>query len=161
MSFLMGGVLYAANPFTGDMKPKNVAAVCDAVANWQIQHHHESKHHILDWTNGTLYRGMTEWGKTAGNQQCYDFVEKIGEANKWNMWDRVYHAEDICVGQAFIEMYRKTGDAQILQSVKEKAFYIASHPSNAPLLKTDPIGKDERWSWCDALFMAPPMFAAL
>ena len=77
------------------------------------------------------------------------------------MWDRAYHADDICVGQAFIEMYRKVGDRRMLQPVLERAFYVASHPSKAPLLKTDAIGKDERWSWSDALFMAPPVYAAL
>ncbi len=160
-TLLTGSILFAANPFSGDMQRKNVLKVCNAVVNWQIQHHPESKHHVLDWTNGALYRGITEWGKTTGNQHCYDFVEKIGVENKWNMWDRPYHADDICVGQAFIEMYRKTGDTRMLQPVKERAFYVASHPSDAPLVKTDPIGKDERWSWCDALFMAPPVYAAL
>ena len=161
MAILVSSSLFAASPFSGEMKRKHIAKVCDSVASWQIQHHQESKHHILDWTNGALYRGMTEWGKTNGNQSCYDFVEKIGTDNKWNMWDRVYHADDICVGQAFIEMYRKIGDARMLQPVKERAFYVASHPSKAPVVKTDPIGKDERWSWCDALFMAPPVYAAL
>jgi rhamnogalacturonyl hydrolase YesR len=48
----------------------------------------------------------------------------------------------------------------MIQPVMERAFYVASHPSKAPLLITDPKGT-ERWSWCDALFMAPPVYAAL
>ena len=28
-------------------------------------------------------------------------------------------------------------------------------------MKTDERGKLERWSWADALFMAPPVYAAL
>jgi len=65
------------------------------------------------------------------------------------------------VGQSFIEMYKKTGDKKMLQPVMERAFYVAIHPSAAPLSKTDKIGKNERWSWSDALFMAPPVYAAL
>ncbi len=79
---------------------------------------------------------MTEWGKVSGNETCYDFVREIGEKYNWNMWDRVYHAVDICVGQAFIEMYRKLGDKRMLQPVMERAYYVATHPSKAPLLKT-------------------------
>lgn len=161
MIFTGTAYCFAGNPYSGDLASKDVMKVCNAVAKRQIDNHNDSKHHQLDWTNGALYRGTTEWGKTSGNQQCYDFVKSIGEKYNWNMWDRPYHADDICVGQAFIEMYRRSGEKKMLQPTLERAFYIATHPSAAPLLKTDPIGKDERWSWCDALFMAPPVYAAL
>lgn len=152
---------FAGNPFVGDLKKENVSKVCNAVATWQINNHETVTHHQLDWTNGALYRGLMEWGKTSDSQYCYDFVNGIGEKHKWNMWDRPFHADDICVGQAFIEMFLKTGDKRMIQPVIERAFYVASHPSKAPFLKTDPLGGDQRWSWCDALFMAPPVYAAL
>ena len=101
--FSVGCSLYAQQ-FSADMKKTDIMKVCDAVAKWQINHQKEVKHHPLDWTNGALYRGMTEWGKVSGNETCYDFVREIGEKYNWNMWDRVYHADDICVGKAFIEM---------------------------------------------------------
>lgn len=147
--------------FSYKMEKNDIIEVCNAVANWQIKHQSEIKHHPLDWTNGALYRGMVEWGKVSGNEACYEFVRQIGEKFNWNMWDRVYHADDICVGQAFIEMYRKLGDKRMMQPVMERAFYVANHPSKAPLLKTDAVGTSERWSWADALFMAPPIYAAL
>lgn len=150
-----------AQDFSGKINKVNIEKVCNAVVDWQIRHQSEVKHHPLDWTNGTLYRGMTEWGKVAGNEKCYDFVRQIGEKYNWNMWNRVYHADDICVGQSFIELYRKLGDRRMLQPVMERAFYVANHPSKAPLLKTDAVGNLERWSWSDALFMAPPVYAAL
>ena len=149
--FSVGCSLYAQQ-FSADMKKTDIMKVCDAVAKWQINHQKEVKHHPLDWTNGALYRGITEWGKVSGNETCYDFVREIGEKYNWNMWDRVYHADDICVGQAFIEMYRKLGDKRMLQPVMERAYYVATHPSKAPLLKTDAVGTLERWSWADALF---------
>jgi rhamnogalacturonyl hydrolase YesR len=158
----LGSVLYAETPFSGDLKKKDVETVCNAVAGWQIANQDKVKHGQLDWTNGALYRGIVEWGKTAGNQNCFDFLNAIGKKNNWNLLGgSVYHADNICVGQSFIEMYLKTGDKRILQPTMERAFYVASHPSKAPLLKTDPVGRDERWSWSDALFMAPPVYAAL
>ena len=153
--------LNAQQLFSSKMEKEDITKVCNAVSEWQITHHNEVKHNPLDWTNGALYRGMTEWGKVSGNQSCYDFVRTIGEKHKWNMWDRVYHADDICVGQAFIEMYRRFDDKRMLQPVMERAYYVASHPSKAPLQKTDAVGTTERWSWSDALFMAPPVYAAL
>lgn len=158
---LVGSYTLAQKPFSPDWKKGNIEKVCDAVAGWQIKNHAQVKHHPLDWTNGALYRGLVEWGKVSGNQECYQLVNDIGVKYNWNMWDRVYHADDICVGQAFIEMYRKVGDKKMLQPVMERAYYVATHPSQTILQKTDPLGNLERWSWSDVLFMAPPVYAAL
>ena len=81
--------LNAQQLFSSKMEKEDITKVCNAVSEWQITHHNEVKHNPLDWTNGALYRGMTEWGKVSGNQSCYDFVRTIGEKHKWNMWDRV------------------------------------------------------------------------
>ncbi len=161
IAFSSLSLLSAQNVFQGKMDKNSVAQVCDTVSSWQIKNHSLCKHNKLDWTSGTLYRGMVEWGQVGANKSCIEFVSEIGKSHKWNMYKRPLHADDICVGQAFIELFRITGDKTIIQPTIERAFYVASHPSNAPLLKTDKIGKDERWSWCDALFMAPPVYAAL
>lgn len=152
---------FAEENFAGTTDPESVIEVCNAVAEWEIANHSKCGHHDLDWTNGALYAGMIEWGKTSGNADCIEFVRMIGERNKWLMNMRVYHADDICVGQAFIDLYRMTKDSRLLQPVLERAYYVATHPSKSPLSKKDEKGKDERWSWCDALFMAPPVYAAL
>jgi rhamnogalacturonyl hydrolase YesR len=151
----------AQQSFSPELKPAAIAVVCNAVADRQIAGMAAVKHHPLDWTNGALYRGMVEWARTAEKPEYFEFVSSIGKTHNWNVRQRVYHADDICVGQAYIELYRRSGDKEALQPTMERAFYVANHPSKAPLNKLDPIGKDERWSWCDALFMAPPVYAAL
>lgn len=153
--------LAAQQPYSGAVKKKNIVSVCNAVTDWQIAHQAEVKHHPLDWTNGALYRGVVQWAKTTDNAKYYGFLLDIGKKHNWAMHNRVYHADDICVGQTFIELYRKYGDKAMLTPVMERATYVAANPSQAPLNKKDPIGKDTRWSWCDALFMAPPVYAAL
>ena len=150
-----------AQAYSSQIEKEDIEKICNAVVDWQIAHQGEVVYHPLDWTNGALYRGVIEWGKVSGNRKCYDFIRSVGEKYNWNMWDRVYYADDICVGQSFIEMYRLFGDKRMLQPVMERAYYIANHPSEAPLQKKDPLGAEERWSWSDALFMAPPVYAAL
>ena len=164
--FLLAGVMMvsamtAKQPYSGKIKKKDIVKVCNAVTDWQIAHQGEVKHHPLAWTNGALYRGVVEWAKMTDNQRYYDFLLDIGRKHDWAMHSRIYHADDICVGQTFIELYRKYGDKAMLQPTLDRATYVANNPSQAPLMKNDPIGKDTRWSWCDALFMAPPVYAAL
>ena len=163
---LLGAVLLPApmpaqGRFSSDMDRESVTEVCNAVAAWQIANHGSSRHHQLDWTNGALYRGMVEWGMLTQNKDCIGFVMDIGQKCGWRMFDRPYHADDICVAQAFIALYRLYGDDRMLRPAMERAWWVATHPSDAPLNKLDPVGKDERWSWCDALFMAAPVYAAL
>lgn len=153
--------IHAEGKFSGKATPEDIIAVCDTVAGWQMANHHLSRHGKLSWTNGALYVGMFEWAELNDDKEIFSFLKKIGKDNNWAMGRRPYHADDICVGQTFIKMYKKYGDKKMLQPTLERAFYVASHPSKAPLTKADEVGKSERWSWCDALFMAPPVYAAL
>jgi rhamnogalacturonyl hydrolase YesR len=157
----LNGNIFSKPPFSGELKKKCVKEVCDAVTRWQIENHGNTHYHPLNWTNGTLYIGLFKWGEVSGNDNCFHFIDSVGRKHNWSMPERVYHADDICVGQTFIEMYKKYGDRRMLQPVMERAVYVAHHPSQATLSKKDPLGKDERWSWSDALFMAPPVYAAL
>jgi rhamnogalacturonyl hydrolase YesR len=158
---VMSGNIHAQQAFSAGLNEKNIREVANAAAEWQMANLSKSPHHILSWTNGALYIGMLEWANTVDDARCYHFLDSIGKSNKWSMHRLVYHADDICVGQAFIGMYRKFHDPWMLQPAMERAFYVAAHPSDAVFQKSNPKGKDERWSWCDALFMAPPVYAAL
>ena len=149
------------NAFSDKMKEEAVKEVCQAVSNWQIDNFGEVKHKTAGWHNGTLYIGMYHWSDYAQDAKAAEFLMNIGKELNWGLLGRTYHADDICVGQMYIEMYKKHQKAKMIQPLKERAFYVASHPSDAPLSKKDPVGKSSRWSWADALFMAPPVYAGL
>lgn len=161
--FLIGALApaFAQGPFSGKINEEDIRTVCDTVASWQISNHHLCKHNNYNWTNGALFRGLFEWAELTGNERIFSFLTKCGKSTRWGLGSRTYHADDITVGQMYVKMYEKYGDRRMLQPVLERAYWIACHPSAAPLLKTDAVGKDERWSWCDALFMAPPVYASL
>lgn len=132
----------------------------DRVANWQIAHFAEVKHKQTDWTNGALYRGMLEWAGYTGTEAYYDFLLDIGRKNSWGFLPRVYHADDLCVAQTYIGLYRKYGEEAMIAQVKQRVDQIVDQPSQVPLWHGVKGGSD-RWSWCDALFMAPPVFVEL
>lgn len=134
--------------------------ICNRVANWQIQNQPKVIHqYALDWTNGAWYKGLSEWAKETDNETYFDFLKSQGEKNGWNVFFRPYHADDVCVAQVYFDLYKRYGNKDILKRTKERLDYVIQNPSSAPLLKTHPQGRDDRWSWCDALFMAPPVYA--
>ncbi|MCD8261027.1 MAG: glycoside hydrolase family 88 protein, partial [Bacteroides sp.] len=138
-----------------------VRSISDRVARWQIAHQPEVMHHDLDWTNGAWYRGLAEWAQVTGNEEFFIFLKNQGEKNNWDVYYRLHHADDICVSQTWILLAERSGDDSVLERTVQRLDSARAFPSTAPLMKNHPLGRDERWSWCDALFMAPPVYAAM
>lgn len=137
------------------------------VADWQIANPSTAhEHHDLDWTNGALYVGMVDWAELSGKEDndstYYQWLYKIGSRNEWQPYKRMYHADDIAVSQSFIDLYRKYKKEEMLIPTLARAEWIVNHPSNSTFKLEYGNSKTlERWTWCDALFMAPPVYAKL
>ncbi|NPA36147.1 MAG: hypothetical protein GXO47_04785 [Chlorobi bacterium] len=136
------------------------------VADWQLAH--PLKHNAADWTNGALYAGMVEWAKMADSDKYFKWLKDKGRKNSWNHMVRQnprmkYHADDYCVGQMYVELYRHYGDKRMIKPMEEYFDHILKNPSKVDLefdwsKEHLPI---ERWSWCDALFMGPTVWAKM
>lgn len=140
---------------------KEVKEKMKQVADWQISNPNTAhEHHDLDWTNGALYVGMVDWAKLAEEEYndgtYYQWLYKIGRRNCWQPHQRLYHADDITVSQSFIDLYRKYKKEEILAPTLARTEWIVNHPSNGTFKLEYGDNKTlERWTWCDALFMAP------
>lgn len=148
-------------PDTGAVK-----SVLTRVADYQLQT--QLVHEGADWTNAALYAGMAEWAKIAGDDKYYNWLKGIGEKNGWTYYHQEdprsrYHADNYCVGQMYIELYRKYKDPGMINPMKEYFDQILHHPStvNLEFVYADSYWATERWSWCDALFMGPTVWAKM
>jgi len=146
---------------------QEVMDVMKKVADWQIEHlnddidrEHESDNRLTAWTYGALYVGMLKWAAMAADDTYYDFLKEIGETNDWDLGPGKYHADDQIVGQLYLELYRKFGDPEMIKKTKQRTEWIRDNPSQQPI-QLDNYRNTERWTWCDALFMAPPVWAKL
>jgi rhamnogalacturonyl hydrolase YesR len=77
------------------------------------------------------------------------------------LYKRQYHADDHTVGQMYIELYRKYKDEKMIEPTKEQFNFIMYHPSQSILKFRSSKFHQDRWNWCDALFMSPPVWAKL
>jgi rhamnogalacturonyl hydrolase YesR len=136
------------------------------VADWQIEHINDlysgrkEPHHPLAWQKGALYMGMVKWAAMAGDDTYYTWLKAIGDEHGWVLHKRQYHADDHTVGQMYAELYRKYKDEKMLEPTKQQFDFIMMHPSQSVLNWKTPYHQD-RWNWCDALFMSPPVWAKL
>jgi unsaturated rhamnogalacturonyl hydrolase len=152
--------------FKSDINKADIKTVLRAVADWQIRT--PLTHTLTDWTNGALYAGMVEWAGIAGNDSYYEWLKSISEKNGWSYGMRSnplgrYHADDYCVGQTYIELYRKYKDKNMIKPMRDYFDKILKDPAKGDLLfvNTKDYWSTQRWSWCDALFMGPTVWAKM
>lgn len=148
----------------GVQSPDSVLAVMKRVADWQIKDYpnNTSKwtHTPTMWTNGVLYVGMAEWASVCGNDYYYEWLKNIGAKERWHVDKGMYFADDICVAQLYCQLYEKYGDKSMLYPTQARIDWVMAHPSDAELDYFAP-GSHNRWCWCDALFMAPTVYARM
>lgn len=175
----------SSTAFGGDKPtPAEVKALTTKVANWQIetfdQHgeyralpsnkagwQNQKNYHDLTWHNAALYVGYNEFRKVADQPEKYTgFLKKIGERNDWGLHKRPYHADDHAVGQVWLSLYQDYKDPAMLDPTRKHFDWILANPKTGSLNYSG-YGRNnktawlDRWGWCDALFMAPPVWARL
>ena len=155
-----------AQPFRADFQKNEVTKVMRAVADWQVENWDKVRHGWDDWTNGALYVGMYAWGEmadVAGQKNPYfAFLTKVGNRNGWQPGKRMYHADDICVSQVYIDMYRRYNRKEMLNPTFARTQWVIANPPDDNMKLDYGTGKGlEKWTWCDALFMAPAVYVKL
>jgi unsaturated rhamnogalacturonyl hydrolase len=155
-----------SSAFKSDISKNSVFTVLKAVADWQVRT--PLTHHTADWTNAALYAGMVEWAGIADSDSYFEWLKAISEKNGWSYMVRSnplgkYHADDYCVGQTYIELYRKYRDKNMIKPMRAYLDKILKDPAKGDLLfvNTEDYWSTQRWSWCDALFMAPTVWAKM
>ena len=144
---------------------ENIRSVMKKVADWQIaaipgkgQKHKE--HDSYSWTMGALFVGMSAWSDIAGDEKVVNYLKARCDSNQWKLGPRALHADDHCVGDVYLHFYAKDKNPKLIEALKAQ---FDRHLQNPPTseLNFKSKGNDQRWSWCDALFMSPPVWAQL
>ena len=148
-------------------KKKEVMAIMEKVADWQITHlrddigrENKTDNRLNAWTYGALYIGMEKWAAMAPSDSYYQFLLGIAEENHWDLGIDKYHADEQTIGQLYLQLYRKYQKPEMLTKTLARTRWIKEHPSQQPM-RLNHYKFTERWTWCDALFMAPPVWAKL
>lgn len=165
--FNVAAALLAALPLSrgqaapGAITPASVLATMERVADWQLAN--PSKHPATDWTEGTADTGFMALAGISGKSTYRDAMLAVGERSQWQMGPRLYHAADHTVGQTYAELYLLYRDPRMIARMTAQFDAIIDKPSAVKSL--DSSQPDDRaselWSWCDALYVAPPAWMRL
>ncbi len=144
-----------AQGLSDQLKPADIQAAMKKVGDWQLRVA-ESKFNP-QWTFAALYDGLLAASTTTHDPAYRDAVLRFAEQQHWKLVnDRFPHADDMALGQAYLDLYLADPPAQ------RKPERIADTKAvlDRLIARPDDPSKD-LWWWCDALFMAPPVLARM
>src|SRR3954469_2009997 len=82
------------------------------VANWQLAH---PNHELYQWHNAAFFAGIFAAYETTGSKDLLSAMIDMGEKNQWKPGPRFDHADDIAIGQTYIDLYRIKNDHKMIQ----------------------------------------------
>jgi rhamnogalacturonyl hydrolase YesR len=104
---------------------------------------------------------MMALDQTSSSPRFREAMVRMGETNQWQLGPRKYHADDHAVGQTYVELWQRTKDTKMIAPMRERFDMMLANPREFATLEFKQKGIGDLWSWCDALFMAPPAWIRL
>jgi unsaturated rhamnogalacturonyl hydrolase len=140
-------------PLATDLSPaithEAVRKAAKKVADWELARA-EPKFN-QQWTFAALYDGLLAASRTTGDPRYHDAVVRMAQRHGWELQkERFPHADDMALGQAYMDLYIEKRDAVRMADTKAILDRLTVRPDDPARLL---------WWWCDALFMAPPVLA--
>ena len=149
-----------AKGFSSKWNKKDITIVADTVFRWVMKTYQKDKNYCNQgWVSGVLYNGLFDWAEITDKKEYFDFMKRIFSRYYWQLGNRMYHGDDLCVGQVYLDMYAKYKQEKMWIPTKARIDWIIENPpiGNIDITK----GVSDRWWWCDALYMAPAIFTRL
>lgn len=137
---------------------KSVLDAAEHVFDWQQQHPTGIK--LWEWQYGAYYSGLMDLYKVDPKIKYLKAMTDMGNQYNWSVRARPYDANVLAISHMYLDLYTLIGDSRMI----DKTVYCLDASFERDPKEPDVTFAGNRywyswWSWCDALFMAPPAFA--
>ncbi|MCU0781221.1 MAG: glycoside hydrolase family 88 protein [Akkermansiaceae bacterium] len=164
---LLAGLAFAAPASSSaeELEPAAISATLKRAANWQLAN--PSGTELRDWIIAPFYDGLLRTAMATGDAKYLAAVIRFGTQSGWTPSNRVYHADDHAVGHAWLDVYLlDPSRKERLAPMRDRLSRVIAHPITEDLAfgtrpQTKGVSITDRWTWCDALYMAPPTLVRL
>jgi unsaturated rhamnogalacturonyl hydrolase len=146
-----------AGPYASDLSPALEAKAIDKalrkVADWQLAR--SQAHWDRIWTSSVMYVGFLAASEATGDPKYRNAMAEMSKHFDFQLRDRLPNADDVSIGQVYLELHMQDKRSARIGLTKMELDDLLP-------LKTVKPGDDRLpWWWCDALFMAPPVWAKM
>lgn len=146
-----GGAM--ATDLSPALQPAAIDKALRKVADWQLAR--TQRHIDRIWTSAVLFTGFMAASDATGDAKYRDAMLAMSKGFNWDLKGPYPNADDISVAQTYLELHA-------LDPSPDKLLPAKAHLDQLVGLKTlNPKDTRVPWWWCDALFMAPPVWARM
>jgi unsaturated rhamnogalacturonyl hydrolase len=135
------------------------------VADWQLGHLITSpaleSERETGWVQATFYLGLARLASTSKNPKYFRVIRQLGDRNHWRLGPRLYHADDQLIGQVYVAAFDHYHDPHMIKPMMEQFDQVLVNTPATELTFNETGRCQQRWCWCDALFMAPATWMAI
>ncbi|MCL1908750.1 MAG: glycoside hydrolase family 88 protein [Holophagaceae bacterium] len=143
----------------------SIEAAQKCVADWMLEHRRETpggRGQDNTWTVGAWYVGMFSFYEQTGDLRYLEPLMAMENTVGWKLGKRPFFGDDQVIAQVYLDIYRIVKqDPKIIAHTKEIVDQQIAMPDPGLGAHTATLFEKGAWSWCDGLFMAPPMWARL
>ena len=144
----------------------DVLALAETVGDWQLAHIGDvpatpwgaESVKPQAWEQGALFAGLAALADRSSKPEFAQAILARGQQTGWQPGPRPYHADDYAIAASHLwDSRHGAGDAAVAPT-RARLDAILASPPTADLSFDNPDACQTRWCWCDALFMAPPVW---
>jgi rhamnogalacturonyl hydrolase YesR len=140
---------------SGSLRPADVRAAMRKVADWELAWSQPYFDRI--WTWSVLYSGFMATSSALDDAKYRNAMDGMAEKFQWQLRSQHPNADDQSVGQTYLDLY-------LLKPTPEKLAPTQVALDDLLAGGTARIPAEQAqipWWWCDALFMAPPVWSRM
>lgn len=146
-----------AGPYAIDLsaaiEPAAIDKALRKVADWQLARSQPYFSRI--WTESVMYTGFMAASEATGDPKYRNAMLEMARKFDFQLRDRLPNADDLSIAQTYLDLYfidKRPSDIRLTRAELDDLLPLATLKPNDARIP---------WWWCDALFMAPPVWAKM
>ncbi|RZL35911.1 MAG: glycoside hydrolase family 88 protein [Rubrivivax sp.] len=113
-----------------------------------------------NWIAATYLIGLGRLARVSAEAGPRHYLRSVAEHYNFGLlgaWSprNMLDADNIAIGEVYQELYARSGEAGEIAPLRQRLDWTLPH------LQLQPAPERLVWWWCDALFMAPPVYARM
>ena len=145
-----------ANP----LNVTDIKNIMRQTADWQLANPKTDISRI-DWHYGAFYIGLEALYETVKEDRYLNEMINIGQEFDWKILDEIFHADKLTITDVYAWLYEIKKDPKMIETAKWVMDIHEARQAKPDVTFENNNYKFEWWTWCDALFMAPPSFTRM
>ncbi|RPI46498.1 MAG: hypothetical protein EHM46_00490, partial [Bacteroidetes bacterium] len=156
----------SAQPSNDPFTREGILELMHRVADWQLANplpHGSYRRNQLDWLYGAFYTGLMRLYQVTGEERYADEMINVGEQTLWQPLDDIFHADRLTITDVWADLFSERGKPEYIDRARwAMDIHLARNYRELTDVRFDGSpAAFEWWTWCDALYMAPPSMISM